>query len=298
MTTSAKRIHTLYLSSRNREDHEDPYSMIFEIPENSIRLDDPVKENMKVSLIYFKFNSDWSEIDSTNNQFSISIGGTTTNIYIIEGNYPFSDLARYITYSASGAFTCRWDSYTNKLIFSNSNNAPMTINFTNSSWQVLGFSVGDNGMSGTTIVSTSSLVPRQHTSLYMKLNGIILGDGNQNFSNLTSRQLQPTTILSSIPISSAPFMTQFTDLSVYGDKTALYLSNDKLNQISIDIVTKDGEFATFISDWEATLKVEIVYAVDPNTADIKRDVEQMKETLNRLLTLKVIGNQFKNNMMY
>lgn len=297
MTTTSKRLHTLYLSSRNREDHEDPYSMIFEIPEGVIRLDDPVKENMKISMIYFKFNSDWSEIDSTNNQFSVSVGGgTPTNIYIMEGNYPFHDLAKYITYAASGAFVCRWDSYTNKLIFTNPTNAPMVLTFTNSSWQVLGFSADDNGINGTTIISTSPLVPRQHTSLYMRLNGIVLGDGNMSFTNLTSRQLQPTTILASIPVSSAPFQTQFYDNSVYGDRTALYVSNEKLNQLSIDIVTKEGELARFISDWEATIKVEIVYAIDPHTADIRKDVEQIKETLNRLLTLKIINGQSYKNL--
>lgn len=294
MTTEVKRTHTLYLRSINREDHERPYSMIFEIPDGAIRLEDAVKENMKISLLYFKFHSDWSEINDTNNKFQILYNGNVPlDITIPSGNYPFADLAKVITRSQNYV-NCRWDMYSNKLVFTDTQNYPMTITFTNNSWEILGFNPVDDGITGTTITSTTPLVPRQNTTLYMRLNGVTLGDGNLSYDNLTTRQVQPTTILSSIPVSTAPFQTQFFDNSVYGDKVALYVSNEKLNQLSIDIITKDNELATFISDWEATIKVEIVYAIDPQVASIKEDVSQMREILNRLLTIKVINGHTKN----
>lgn len=294
MTTDVKRTHSIYLSTKNQDATDSTHSVFFDIPDAVIRLDNAVEENIKVSLVHFRFDSDWSEINSTNNEFSVDVNGTVVNIVIPPANYPFVDLARLITTYAGGVFQCMWDRYSNKLIFSNPTSQNMTLTFTNQSWLILGFYASDNGITGTTIMSSTALIPRQNKTLFMKLDNATIGDGNLSYSSLNSRQLEPTTILGAIPVRTSPYQTQHEDLSVLGERCALYLSNEKLNNLSLKIVTEDNEPATFISHWFCIIKVEVVYAVNPDLRKMSVDIAQLRETMNRLLTLKVISGTQRN----
>jgi hypothetical protein len=282
------RVHILYLTSKNRDASETPYSLTFDIPHGTIYLDDAVKQNIKVSLISFSFNANWSEINSTNNTFQIVQGSTVTDIVITPGNYPFDLLAKAISKMQS-VVTCKYDLPTNKLLFISNNGQPFTINLLNQSWMTLGFLPTDNGISGTAVISTQNLVPRQNKELYIRLNGATVGDGNQNYSNLNGRLLAPTTILSVIPVTAVPYQSQFSDYSVFGQATGMFVSNDILNGLSIEIVDADGHYASWISDWTATVRVQVVNVEEPALNDIKESLAKMEETLNKLLTLKVIG---------
>ena len=63
------RNHNIYLSTINRDPDENRYSMVFPVPNDIIFLDDVSSQRMKISLMTFGLNANWTEINSTNNQF-------------------------------------------------------------------------------------------------------------------------------------------------------------------------------------------------------------------------------------
>ena len=282
------RSHNVYLSTINRDPEENRYSMVFPVPNDIIFLDDVSSQRMKISLMTFGLNANWTEINSTNNQVSFNIGGNVVSITIPAGNYPFYNLAAYIT-NSQDYIACEWDMPSNTFIFSNSTDSSMLIDFTNNSYQVLGFSATDSGMSGTTITSTSPIVPRQNTELYIKLMNVILGAENLSLDNYADGILKPSNLLSIIPITCSPFQNMFYDNSVYGQESGVFISNEKLNQICIDVVDKQGASATFLPDWTASLKIEILSIEDEDLECMKESLVEISQTLNRLLMLKVIG---------
>ena len=282
------RNHNIYLSTINRDPEENRYSMVFPVPNDIIFLDDVSSQRMKISLMTFGLNANWTEINSTNNQVSFNIDGNVVPITIPAGNYPFYNLAAYIT-NSQDYIACEWDMPSNTFIFSNSTDSSMLIDFTNNSYQVLGFSATDSGMTGTTITSTSPIVPRQNTELYIKLMNVILGAENLSLDNYADGILKPSNLLSIIPITCSPFQNMFYDNSVYGQESGVFISNEKLNQICIDIVDKQGASATFIPDWTASLKIEILSIEDEDLECMKESLVEISQTLNRLLMLKIIG---------
>ena len=64
------RNHNIYLSTINRDPDENRYSMVFPVPNDIIFLDDVSSQRMKISLMTFGLNANWTEINSTNNQVS------------------------------------------------------------------------------------------------------------------------------------------------------------------------------------------------------------------------------------
>jgi hypothetical protein len=177
----------------------------------------------------------------------------------------------------------------NRLLFVSNNGQSFNIQFVNQAWQILGFSPTDNMIAGTAVISTQPLVARQNSELYIRLNNVTTGDGNLNYDNYRGKQLSPSTILSVIPIQVAPYQTQWTDNSVYGQIVGVFVANEKLNNLSIDIVDANGNYADWISDWTATVKVQIVPVKDESIEEMKSSLMAIQETLNKLLTLKVIG---------
>jgi hypothetical protein len=76
---------------------------------------------------------------------------------------------------------------------------------------------------------------------------------------------------------------------VYGQIVGVFVANEKLNNLSIDIVDANGNYADWISDWTATVKVQVVPVKDESIEEMKSSLMAIQETLNKLLTLKVIG---------
>jgi hypothetical protein len=170
------------------------------------------------------------------------------DVVIPTGNYPYDMLAKAITKSQTYV-TCKWDVPSNRLLFVSNNGQSFNIAFVNQAWQILGFSPTDNMIAGTAVISTQPLVARQNSELYIRLNNVTTGDGNLNYDNYSGKQLSPSTILSIIPIQVAPYQTQWTDNSVYGQIVGVFVANEKLNNLSIDIVDANGNYADWISDW-------------------------------------------------
>jgi hypothetical protein len=297
------RTHTLYLSSKHRDDNETPWSLTFDLPNSCIYLDDPVAQTLKVSLASFSFACAWSEVTSDNNHFRV--GGV--DVVLEEGNWPFPMLATAITkalqldplhplYQQSGGAVCKYDLPSGKLIFTGVLAAPspepsaFTLEFVNSAWTTLGFASPTTVSSvGGLIISATPLAPRRTTDLFVRLNNVTQGDGNLNFSNFRGKLLAPTAVLCPIPILVAPYTHQHCDLSVMGPLLGVFVSNEKLNQLEIDIVDEDGNLATYISEWTATIKVQVMPVRDETLEHMRTTMEQVRELLQHLLTLKVVG---------
>ena len=281
------RSHKVYLSSVFRDPNEKPYSTTFVVPNDTIYLDDVSTQRMKVSLLTFGLTANWTEITDQNNIVAFATAGGVTTITIPKGSYPFYNLAAYIT-NSQNFIRCKWDMPSNTFVFTNTTNTNMLIEFLNDSYKVLGFSASDYGLSGTTITSTSPIVPQQNTELYVKLMSVLLGAENLSLDNYSDGVLKPSNLLSIIPITAQPFRTMFYDNAIYGVESGVYISNEKLQQICIDITDKYGKPATFMPDWTASLLIQIFSIEDPDLEDMKASLTQINETLTRLLTLKFV----------
>lgn len=262
--------------------------MVFEIPNSVIYLDDASAQRMKVSLLTFSTSATWTEIDSHNNTITFDIDGVPSVVVTIPaGNYPFYELAKYITNSQS-TIRCVWDMPSNKYVFTNVYKSEMSISFVNTSHLTFGFDVVDNGLTGTQIVSTQPITPRQNTELYVRMGNAILGYENLNLDNLTGPTLKPSNILCIVPISAAPYQHMFFENTLYGSDVGIYISNGSLDQLSIDITDRYGNYATFLGDWDATIKIEIFNVEDPDLDSMKASLKSINDTLQKLLMLKVI----------
>jgi hypothetical protein len=123
----------------------------------------------------------------------------------------------------------------------------------------------------------------------VRLTNVTLSAESVNLDNYNSKDLSPSSILTVIPITSAPYQTQYTDHSMYGSLIGIYISNETLHQLDFDITDKDGNHATFLPDWTATLQIQIMDMEDPDLEDMKHSLQSVKDVLNKMLTLKVIG---------
>lgn len=288
MSYKLVRNHNIYVTSRNTN-RQSPSSVTFDLPDNTIYLDDVTSQRIKVTLLTFSLSSNWTEIDATNNIVSFTYLGTTIFITIPFGSYPFYDLANTIT-SLQTDIICCWNKPSNTFVFTSVTNDPITIHFPTESYNVLGFSQADDGTSGTTVTSTTPIVPRQNTELYVKLMNVSLGAENISLDNYTpDGSLTPSNILAVVPIISSPFMSMFYDNSTYMSQTGVYISNEMFQQLCIDVVDKYGKHATFIPDWSASFLVEILDIEDPDLEDMKSSLDSINDTLGKMLTLKVIG---------
>lgn len=291
------RTHTLYLSSANRGAQDTPWHLTFDVPEGAIYLDDAAAQNMKISLVSFAFRADWSEVNADNNTLRVRDHAFSYDVVLTPGNYPFDTLARAIArgLAAQGAtVTCKWDQPTNKLVFTDTDAQLFVLEFPNASWQVLGFAPDDPAAAtfATTHVSSHPLVARQTSELYVRLNNVTCGDGNMNYTNLTAKgggTLTPTTILSPIPVTAAPFTSQWTDNSVFGQVVGVFVSNDVLHTLAVDIVDAAGNYADWIGDWTATIKVQVVPVREPGADELQASVDAIRDAVAKLLILQVVG---------
>lgn len=286
------RTHTLYVSSRHRDADEEACRQTIELPEGIIRMQDCMRQVMKVSLASFSFNSSWYELNDSHNKFTVTVGGTSYDVVLDCGNYPFDHLAKTVTKAlATAAVSCKYDVPSGKLVFTSAE--PFQLDFTDESWEVLGFTsafpVGSILKGGLhTLRSDVPLQGRREADLFMCLRNVINGDGCWNFSNHAGRLMNITDILAPIPVSAEPFTHQHTDMSTLGQLCGVYIGNEKLTALDLAIVDGNGFLATWISEWHAVLKVEIF---DSSEADdgVQRSLERLERLLESLLRLKVIG---------
>lgn len=284
------RSHRIYITSANHDPEETRSDMTFMFDSDNIFLDDPSKQRMKVSLATFGMTSTWTEINSTNNIVEFDHGNTTTRITIPEGNYPFYDLAQYITQSQD-AISCVWGQTSNTFSFTEANGDAITIHFINDAHEVLGFLPTDEGLTGTKITSTTPIVPRQHTELYVRLGSATLSSDCLSFDNYNTNMknvIKASNILTVIPITSSPWQHMFYDNTLHGMESGVYITNEKLTMLHILITDKYGNPATFMPDWTMSLKVEVYNMEDTDLEAMKSSLASIDSTLTRLLTLKVI----------
>ena len=80
----------------------------------------------------------------------------------------------------------------------------------------------------------------------------------------------------------------FFENTLYGSDVGIYISNGSLDQLSIEITDRYGNYATFLGDWDATIKIEIFNVEDPDLDSMKVSLKSINDTLQKLLMLKVI----------
>ena len=287
MSYTLVRSHRLYVTSENRDPNDCTYQFRMEIPNNLVALEDPATQLMKVSLMNFTCDCLWFEINVTNNTFILTNNTTHVahTIVIPQGNYTFQRLALTISQLYTDCI-CQWFQETNKLLFTFT--VPHSLSFVGSSYDTLGFSIGDAGVTGLTIASTSPLRTRANNIMYIRLNDVISANDNINLDNFNSIHAKPSNILCSIPVNATPFSTIFYDNSVYGRDVGVYLSNPRLDYLNISITDKYGNYIDYLSDWDMQLLVEVFNTEDNALVDVVSMLTSIDATLNRLLLLKFI----------
>jgi hypothetical protein len=280
------RSHRLYITSENRDLNDTTSEFTLEVPNNLISLDDPASQRMKVSLMNFTCECLWFEVNDKNNVFNLTNNVThvTNTVTIPNGNYTFQKLALTITRLYPECI-CQWIQETNGLLFTFAVNH--TLHFIGNSYELLGFS-NTSDVSGTEFSSTVALKSRANNIMYLRLNDVIQANDCINIDNLTSVHGKPSNILCTVPINAAPYSTIFFDNSIYGRDMGIFLSNPRLDKMTITITDKYGVPLDYLSDWQGQFLVEILDIEDDALVDIASTLKDIDSTLKKLMILKFI----------
>jgi hypothetical protein len=176
----------------------------------------------------------------------------------------------------------------NRLFF-NFGAVPHSIHFVGLSYDVLGFTSGDDGVNGTTIQSSIPIKPMKRLNVYIRLLDVIPKDEHLNLDNFNSIHLEPSNVLCSFPINAQPFHSiSFTDTTV-GDTFGMWIGNPTLTKLHYQLTDADGVVLDFIDDYEISFQIS-VWSNDTNQ-DTKTMVEKLRSidtTLKQLSMLKYL----------
>lgn len=276
------REHSLYLNSKTRETNETAYDIQFEIPDNTIWVDDSATQRIKVYLTGFYCWYNWFEINSTNNtiRFTNMSTNAITNITIPYGNYPLYQLAKYI----SGIYpecTCTWNSYQNGFIF-NFGGVSHKITFTSNIYSVLGFVITDNNITGSVITSTTFIQTKKDMNVYMKLQNFIPAEDCINLDNF-SGTIKATNVLHCINLNADPFQVITFNNTIAGSNSALWLGDEMVKKLHITFTDAQGNLMTNLPEWEASLRFEIYDIEDEAAIDMVASLKSIDDTLKKLM---------------
>jgi hypothetical protein len=276
------RNYTLFLFSANRDATVTSSNMTF-IPHGAIYTNRADTENVKISLLAFAFTASWYTVTDANNRLRVLHGAGFTDVVVPPGSWPLDRLA---CATSTGPIAIAYNSAANRFTFSHTGGASIALVSTNASYEVWGFAPTD-APSGAQVTSTRPVEPRWDSELYVRLENATQGDGCLNYDNMSSRQLQPSTLLGVVPITAAPFHAQFTSEPALGEACGMYVANQLLHSLEISIFDAQGRLATWVPDWKAIVKIDVVEYKASVMLEVRDAIVEGKETLERLLIMKM-----------
>lgn len=289
---SLVRTHNIFVKTNSGDNFDTPSDHTLEIPSGFIQVKDPATEKIRISLMSFSGWFNWTEVNDTNNQFVFTNLDTNlaTTITLTHANYPLQKLARVIS-TLYPQVICSYIPETNRLFF-NFGSVPHSIEFVGMSFDVMGFTSADDGVSGTTLTSSIPIKPMKRLNVYIRLLDVIPKDENLNLDNFNSLHLEPSNVLCSFPINGQPWQSiNFTDTAA-GETFAMWIGNPTLTKLHYQLTDSDGNELDFIDDYEIAFQVS-VWSNDTNQ-ETKTMVEKLRSidtTLKQLSMLNYLSKR-------
>jgi hypothetical protein len=288
-----KRAHNLFIHTRHRDPADSPADYTVEIPAGYIRVRDPARERLRISLASFCGWWNWTEVDGGRNALRLTNlqSGAVTAVTIPPGNYAFARLARLVS-AACPACVCTYTLETNRFAF-DFGAVPHRLEFPDRAHEVFGFPAG-GAEEGTRLTSSLPVRPMQRVNIYVRLLDVAMcSDEHLNLDNFGGPHMEPSNILCSFPIDGAPWQTlRFSDVAA-GRELGMWIGDTNLTKLRYQLTDADGRVLDFLDDYEATFQVGVyeksVGGGDLALSAIQRTLGGMATTLSKVAMLLYSG---------
>lgn len=213
-------------------------------------MDINTQNQLYVSIIHAVIPYTFYNVNSSNNYFNYTLGGTPYNFTIARGNYNVNTLKTYLT--ANLPFTVSYNGINNTFTFTHTTYDFVFLS-SSSCLSLLGFS--------TTSSSTNkSLTSNQTINMATSQCVCICTNLETNNINMMSGMTNNRNVLISIPIDVAP-----NGLIIYKNTNNFRVNSFRnvINNINIKLEDQDGgQIDLNGADWSMTLQFDIVNFVD------------------------------------
>ncbi len=254
------RDHNLFISTKVRTPEDQLWSFSVELTDGAIFCN-PSAQKIRISLPSFSTVYSWPQINGTNN--TIVINGTT--IQLPAGIYQYGKIRDYVN-SQFGSPVMSLNTSTARFTFTLQ--AGLTIQFPNHSGPTWGFPDNSTSYTGTLIISPYILQENQLQNIYVHLEDISQTNNSVNYDNIGQTQFKPSNILMDIPIKCAPYDVLYFNDTLYADAFAIETSIPILSNFTISLRDRLGNYLYQISDWEASIKIQVFDIIDTDTKTI------------------------------
>ena len=230
--------------------------------------------NVEISILHAEIPVSFYTINYTNNQFKITLAGTTTTITIPVGNYNANTLITAITTLLSHPnFNIIIDKINGKLTFSHNQSFTIFTDNENSIGGILGFDLGTSYPVLSSPYSLNGLYPLNLLGI-KRLN---ISSTKLNTSNFTSNA-GTNSLLASIPVDQPSF-----GLIIYQSQGGINfpIINKEIDMIDILITDEHNNFINFNNiNWSLSLSIITTYdlSIDINNNLIPLQPSEPDET--------------------
>lgn len=287
------RSHNLFIQTQYGSPDDTPYNYSIEIPESTIRLDEPSNQIMRLTLFSFSMPYTYPQINASNNTIIITdiYNVVTKTITLPQGTYPYGKIRDYIN-NQWGTSIVTWDISQMKFVFTTT--SMITLTFINKSYHTFGFNLTDQNITGRTITSTNVLSEKLLQNIYVCIDDMIQSNNSLNFDNIGINNFKPSNILMVIPINVEPWdILYFRDVN-YAREFSINLPVTDLTRLQISLRDGQGNYLQGIPNYEATLKIEIVNVIDEDTRAILNNLSLLRNDLKQMKMLKYFNHIKKN----
>ena len=230
--------------------------------------------NVEISILHAEIPVSFYTINYTNNQFKITLAGTTTTITIPVGNYNANTLITAINaLSSHPNFNIIIDKINGKLTFSHNQSFSIFTDNENSIGGILGFDLGTSYPVLSSPYSLNGLYPLNLLGI-KRLN---ISSTKLNTSNFTSNA-GTNSLLASIPVDQPSF-----GLIIYQSQGGINfpIINKEIDMIDILITDEHNNFINFNNiNWSLSMSIITTYdlSIDINNNLIPLQPSELEET--------------------
>lgn len=245
--------------------------------------------NVEISILHAEIPVSFYTINYTNNQFKITLAGTTTTITIPVGNYNANTLITAInTLLSHPNFNIIIDKINGKLTFSHNQSFTIFTDNENSIGGILGFDLGTSYPVLSFPYSLNGLYPLNLLGI-KRLN---ISSTKLNTSNFTSNA-GTNSLLASIPVDQPSF-----GLIIYQSQGGINfpIINKEIDMIDILITDEHNNFINFNNiNWSLSLSIITTYDlnIDINNNLIPLQPSEPEETKTKEIKTNPILNDIE-----
>ena len=210
----------------------------------------PSQYHIYVSVVHAVIPFSFYNVNSSNNLLYYSLGGSTFNITITQGNYNVNTMKSFLS-TMMGGFTIQYNSITNQFTFTHTTNNFIILD-TSTCLSLIGFLPQDN--------TSISLSLTSNRAVNLSPIRCICISSNLKTFNITKSDVNNQSILCSIPIQTLPYSI-ITYTNTNGFRVNTY--TNQISTLAIKLKDQTGMLLDLNgANWSLTLQFDIVDFVE------------------------------------